>query len=158
MQVYTSLPGSAVERPIRELKGFGRIDLAAGETSEVTVTVRREDLTYWDTRLDRWVLEPGTYDIHVGASSRDLRVTVPVTVAGEPVMVPITRDSSLGEVYANPRAAAALKRAVDRNKGSRLAASPDPDMQMMMASFPIGRMGMFGFSPDEINRIIEESQ
>ena len=41
-----------------------------------TVHIRREDLAYWDTRVDRWVVEGGSYTVEVGASSRDIRATV----------------------------------------------------------------------------------
>ncbi len=51
VQVYTSLPGSAVVRAPRELKGFAKVALEAGESREVAVHVRREDLAYWDTRV-----------------------------------------------------------------------------------------------------------
>lgn len=61
VQVYTSLPGSPVQRPQRELKTFASVALEAGETRSVTVTVRRKDLAYWDIRADRWVVEGGSY-------------------------------------------------------------------------------------------------
>ena len=96
MQVYTSLPGSAVQRPVRELKGFVSVALAAGESREVAVAVRRADLAYWDIRLDGWVVEGGEYAVEVGASSRDIRSSASaprgcaVTAGGAAVPTPIT--------------------------------------------------------------------
>ncbi len=50
----------------RELKGFAKVHLAAGESREVRIPVRRADLGYWDTRIDAWVVEGGTYTVEIG--------------------------------------------------------------------------------------------
>ena len=73
VQVYVSLPGSAVRRAPRELKAFANVAIAAGQTAEVALSIDRADLAYWETRLGRWVVEGGEYHCAVGASSRDLR-------------------------------------------------------------------------------------
>ncbi len=103
VQVYTSRAGnSVVQRPVRELKGFASVALDAGETKSVTVTVRREDLAYWDVRVPGWAVEGGTYTVEVAASSRDIRSTTTVVVAGEDVPAPLNRESTLGEALAHP--------------------------------------------------------
>ena len=71
-QVYVSRPSSRIERPVKELKGFQRVALKAGESKTVTIPVRRSDLCHWDASAQTWVLEPGTIDIHVGGSSNNL--------------------------------------------------------------------------------------
>ena len=148
VQVYTSLPGSAVVRAPRELKGFAKVALAAGESREVAVLVRREDLAYWDTRIGAWVVEPGTYAVEVGASSRDIRSTASVDVEGAAVRVPLNLESSMGEVLAHPVAAQLIQQALaaggDSTAGSLMA---DPSMFKMMASFPIGRLASFPGMP-----------
>ena len=154
VQVYTSLPGSAVSRPVRELKAFASVALAAGETREVVLRVRRSDLAYWDVRVDGWVVEGGAYRVEVGASSRDIRTTADVEIEGDAVSQPITRDSSLGEVFADPTAAAALHELLERTGAGGLAASEDEGIQMMMASFPVGRMGMFGLGDEELEQFL----
>src|SRR5690606_3948644 len=78
VQVYTALPGSRVQRPARELKAFAAVPLAAGETRDVVLTVRRSDLAYWDRRVDSWIVEGGLYRIHVRASSRGIRSSASV--------------------------------------------------------------------------------
>lgn len=70
-QVYASLPETAEEPPNR-LVGFTRIDLAPGESKQVSVPVSRERLQIFDEASDSWKLAPGSYIIRVGASSRDL--------------------------------------------------------------------------------------
>lgn len=161
VQVYTSRPDSAVQRPVRELKAFASVALAAGESREIALTVRREDLAYWHDRAERWVVEGGEYVIDVAASSRDLRASFSVEVAGDEVSLPLTRESSLGEVFAHPVAGPILQGAmagVAATMGDAESIMPEGvDMMKMMEGFPLGRLGMMageGFSPEMIDQLI----
>lgn len=146
VQVYTSLPGSTVQRPVRELKAFASVALEAGETREVTLTVRREDLAYWNIAADRWVVEGGAYAVDVAASSRDLRSSATVEIEGDTVVMPLSRTSSLAEVFAHPVAGPIVQAALADMMGAMNgAASVMPegvDMMEMMGSFPVGRLTM----------------
>ncbi len=71
-QVYVSRPSSHIERPIKELKGFQRVALKAGERKTVTISVRRTDLCHWDESAQTWMLEPGNIVFLVGGSSDSL--------------------------------------------------------------------------------------
>jgi beta-glucosidase len=149
VQVYTSLGESSVQRAPRELKAFASVALEPGETQVVTLTVRRKDLAYWDVRADRWVVEGGEYTVDIAASSRDIRSSVSVAVAGDAFALPLSRTSSLGEVLRHPVAGPIVQAAMARMLGgvSDSAASIMPegvDMSKMMESFPIGRIGMMG--------------
>ncbi|GAA2976750.1 beta-glucosidase [Microbacterium terrae] len=152
VQVYTSLPGGSVQRPVRELKAFASVSLHPGETADVVVTVRRKDLAYWDVRVDEWVVEGGDYVVDVAASSRDIRSSAIVAVEGDPVVLPLSRTSSLAEVFAHPIAGPIVQAAMADMMGAMGgAASVMPegvDMMEMMGSFPIGRLGMLaGLAP-----------
>jgi beta-glucosidase len=70
-QVYASLPDSAGEPPKR-LVGWARVELAPGESKQVSVPVSRDRLTVYDEASDFWKLVPGSYAIRVGSSSQDL--------------------------------------------------------------------------------------
>ena len=61
-----------VLRPVRELKGFTRLELAPGESKTATITVARNDLAYWDPNSRAWTVTPGAYVFWLGGSSRDL--------------------------------------------------------------------------------------
>jgi beta-glucosidase len=157
VQVYTSLPGSAVARAPRELKGFAKVTLAAGETRSVGVHVRREDLAYWDTRVDRWVVEGGEYTVDVGASSRDIRAVLNVAVEGDAVRVPLTMNSTIGEVLAHPVAGPLVQQAFGLGGGGAAGAiMADPAMFKMMASFPVGRLASFpGMpGPEQVEQVL----
>lgn len=81
--VWVSFPDSkAKRRPPKELKGFARVSLAAGETKKVLIPVRLKDLDYYDQDSNQWVVEDGTLNIMVGGSSTNpfpLTGTVKVT-------------------------------------------------------------------------------
>ena len=160
-QVYTSLPGSAVVRAPRELKGFAKVALEAGESREVDVHVRREDLAYWDTRVDRWVVEGGSYSVDVAASSRDIRATVSVDVEGDAVRVPLTMDSSIGELLAHPVASQYIMQAMSAlGDGETAGLMADPGLFKMMESFPIGRLASFpgmGLGREQVEQLLAAS-
>ncbi len=161
VQVYTSLVGSVVARPQRELKAFASVELQPGETREVTLPVRREDLAYWDIRVDRWVVEGGDYTVAVGASSRDIRSEASVSVSGDEVALPLSRESSLGEVMAHPIAGPVIQAAIAQMmQGMEGVADIMPegvDPTAMMASFPFGRISMMAgdaATPEMIDGLI----
>ncbi|MFZ0393917.1 MAG: glycoside hydrolase family 3 C-terminal domain-containing protein [Terracidiphilus sp.] len=70
-QVYASLPASADEPPQR-LVGWAKVDLAPGESKQVSVPVTRDLLSIYDEATDSWKRVPGNYVIHVGSNSRSL--------------------------------------------------------------------------------------
>lgn len=72
-QLYIRPLASKVARPIRELKGFGRISLRPGEKAVVTFPLDSRAFSYWDVKTHAWRADPGPYAIEVGSSSRDLR-------------------------------------------------------------------------------------
>jgi beta-glucosidase len=71
-QLYVGYHGSSVQRAPKDLKGFQRVHLDPGETKNVSLTLRASDLAYWDLASSAWMLEPITYTVMVGSSSRDL--------------------------------------------------------------------------------------
>ncbi|MEV6125837.1 glycoside hydrolase family 3 C-terminal domain-containing protein [Streptomyces violaceusniger] len=85
VQIYASAPGSRVPLPHRRLIAHRRVRLRRGERVRLFFTVPVEDaLGFWDVAHGRWTVDPGTYEIHAGASSADLRATATVTVEGPP--------------------------------------------------------------------------
>ncbi|MEN0130187.1 MAG: glycoside hydrolase family 3 C-terminal domain-containing protein [Brevundimonas sp.] len=157
VQVYTSLPGSAVQRPVRELKAFASVALEPGQARIVELTVRRADLAYWEVAADGWIVEGGTYAVDVAASSRDLRASATVTIEGDPLRLPLTRESSLGEALAHPVVGPMVQATLAQMMGEIEAVeSVMPEgvgMDAMMMSFPIGRLAMM--SPELSDELID---
>ena len=73
IQLYISDLQASLPRPVKELKGFSKVKLAPGETREVTFTIGKEALSFFDDTRHEWVTEPGKFEALVGASSTDIR-------------------------------------------------------------------------------------
>ena len=73
VQLYVSDPECSVDRPVKELKGFGKLYLEPGETGVLKFTLGTDDLAFFDAGKHEWVAEPGVYRVLVGASSADIR-------------------------------------------------------------------------------------
>ncbi|WRS29136.1 glycoside hydrolase family 3 C-terminal domain-containing protein [Actinomycetaceae bacterium MB13-C1-2] len=148
VQVYTGLDPSTVQRPVRELKAFASTRLAPGETKTVTMLVRRKDLAYWDTRVSKWVVEGGNYTVDVAASSRDIRQTLSVEVEGEPVVFPLSYESSLDEALTHPVVGPMLKETIAQltngMTGDNTIVSEGVDLTSMIGSMPLGSVVRMG--------------
>ena len=69
VQLYIHQQAGSASRPVRELKGFERVSLAAGETKTVRFTLGKKELEYWSAAEKKWVLENETFDVWVGGNS-----------------------------------------------------------------------------------------
>ncbi|MDP3445409.1 MAG: fibronectin type III-like domain-contianing protein, partial [Ignavibacteria bacterium] len=74
-QLYIRDIDSSVWRPFKELKGFVKVFLKAGESKKVNITLTEKDFAYWDVNIKDWNVEPGEFEILIGASSKDIRLT-----------------------------------------------------------------------------------
>jgi beta-glucosidase len=78
VQLYVHDGHSKIDRPAHELKGFRRVELNPGSSKTVLFTLDRAALSYWSPEKKDWVAEPGTFEVQVGASSRDIRLKAPL--------------------------------------------------------------------------------
>lgn len=74
VQVYISDAQASLPRPVKELKAFTKVTLAAGESKTVTLDLDRDALGFYDDRAAHWIAERGVFTVHVAASSSDLRL------------------------------------------------------------------------------------
>jgi beta-glucosidase len=72
VQLYVRDMVGSVTRPVKELKGFERVELPPGQSSDVTFTITPADLAFYTAR-GRWEAEPGAFKVFVGGNSRDLK-------------------------------------------------------------------------------------
>jgi beta-glucosidase len=158
VQLYVGDPESHVARPVRELKAFAKVDLAPGETEEVTFRLTGRDLSYWSTRTEDWVLEGGEFSIAVGASSRDLRRTAVVEVDPGPHVVPLHAGSTLQEWIDHPVGSAVLREALTTSPAGDLSSLIDPsEFLLVVSSVPLHRMVLMvnaGFPPSFIDDLL----
>ncbi|MGB6193263.1 MAG: glycoside hydrolase family 3 C-terminal domain-containing protein [Terracidiphilus sp.] len=82
VQLYVHDGHSKIDRPVHELKGFKRVELQAGEAREVRFLLDPASaFAYWNPATKAWQVDPGTFEIQVGSSSRDIRLKASVTEA-----------------------------------------------------------------------------
>ena len=77
VQLYIADPVASIDRPVKELKGFEKVYLKAGETAKVTFEIDAADLSFYDVTKGGWTAEPGEFQALIGTSSADIRATVP---------------------------------------------------------------------------------
>lgn len=82
VQFYVSKENSIVSRPIKELKGFEKVFVKAGETKHIESLIPVSDLAYYNVMLGEDIVEPGVYTFMVAASSQDIRYSEEVNVEG----------------------------------------------------------------------------
>jgi beta-glucosidase len=104
VQVYLRHLAPSLPRPDRELVGFARAELEPGETRRVTIAVVPERLAYYHDGFDQWVIEPGEYELLVGASAADIEhaARFTLTVGTMPPTV-YTLHHTLGDLYGDPQ-------------------------------------------------------
>ena len=113
VQVYVRDDISTVPRPDRELRGFDKVWVPAGETVTTSIELDRRDFAFWDEHRDRWTIEAGGFTIEIGHSSRDIRASVTVELAGDTSSVEIIdRHTPLGYFLRDPEFAATVSRFV----------------------------------------------
>ncbi len=73
-QIYISEPKCSVERPQKELKSFAKTYIGAGKTKTIRITLNKDAFSYYSIKRSAWVIDPGIFNILVGASSKDIRL------------------------------------------------------------------------------------
>lgn len=104
VQLYVSAPEGELIREVRALKGFDKIALSAGETQRVSLQLPISELACYHPGLADWVITPGNWQVHIGASSRDLPLNATFTVDCPARYVPLRDDNSLQQLIQQPKA------------------------------------------------------
>ena len=160
VQLYVRDPEASVARPVRELKAFAKADLDPGETTVVEFTLAARDLSYWSTSVNDWVLEGGEFELAVGASSRDLRLTRIVDIAAPPLPVRLDGMATLEEWLADPSGSALLHKAVGTDEDGRpKGILGNEELLPVIGNFPISSLAALpglGFTHDLVHSLVEQ--
>lgn len=114
VQLYVGDVESAVLRPVRELKGFEKVELVPGESRDVTFTLDKRSFAYWNERLHDWHVETGDFAIEVGQSSRAIDARATVRVEGTVKLKKhYTKDSIFMDILSDPAAVQVVKPLMD---------------------------------------------
>ena len=90
-QLYLFPPQDGLHRPLKELKGFARVELAPGESQRITFPLNRRSFSLWQ---DGWRVAAGCYGVLLGSSSRDVRLWKRIQLEGETIPVPAWQPGS----------------------------------------------------------------
>ena len=164
VQLYIrDLTGSAI-RPEKELKGFEKVFLEPGETKTVTMELNKRSFAWYNTKLHDWFAASGDYEILVGASSRDIRLTETLHLnSSQRLPMHVHMNTTLGDLLRNPETAEAAKKLIQKylsGEAGSEAASEAVSEEMTMAmtdSMPLrALMGFAGVSRKELDSVIEK--
>ena len=104
VQLYIADQESTVQRPVKELKAFDKIELEPGQSREVSFTLTKRDFSYYSKVYDRWLAESGAFEILVGSSSRDIRLKGELNLNNsEKLNYKMTVFSFFSEFWSNPQ-------------------------------------------------------
>lgn len=104
VQLYVVDTESTLQRPVKELKAFDKIELAPGESKQVSFVLSVRDFSYYSKQYDRWLAESGEFEILVGSSSRDMRLNGSLTLTNtEELNYKMTEFSFFAELWSNPQ-------------------------------------------------------
>lgn len=155
-QLYIANHASRVEMPVKELRDFAKVNLAAGASQNVTFTLPRRAFAYYNTNKEQWEADNGQYEIMIGSSSRDIRLkrAFKLTIGVNPVDN-ISNDSYIGDVWHNedPQVQKALKKSglYDQIKPMM----EDPKWVAISANMPLRSLTASGGGEDAKERFLK---
>ena len=141
VQVYVADVESSVARPVRELKGFAKVFLESDASQSVSIVLDQRAFSFWSTKLRRWVVEAGDFEIGVGPSSRHLPLSETVSIEAPRLAEPLSRDSTLQEWMADPSGRRLIEREV---AGGQPAAVLEDELINVIGTMPMSTLANFG--------------
>ena len=141
VQVYVADVESSVARPVRELKGFAKVFLESDASQSVSIELDQRAFSFWSTKLRRWVVEAGDFEIGVGPSSRHLPLSETVSIEAPRLAEPLSRDSTLQEWMADPSGRRLIEREV---AGGQPAAVLEDELINVVGTMPMSTLANFG--------------
>jgi beta-glucosidase len=157
VQLYVGAPSRRVRRPPRELRAFAKPALEPGESTVVQFELGWRDFAYFDTTQHDWTVEPGRAVVHVGASSRDLRLSGEVDLDVAEPTITLTPDSTLADWMSVPAGRHILEREIHppgtpAEERSRFI---DPEYIKTIGSIPLSRLARFPGAKLDHTRLAE---
>ena len=169
VQLYVSDKESSVIRPVRELKGFEKVSLKAGESKKVMFKLNKRAFAFYCEPAHDWIVEEGDFEICVGSSSRDIRLTEEVFVSSsDRIPAKFTVNSPLGDIAADANGRKLFGEIIDGVSRGMKEAQPEGTMgaagdlmvDAMIREMPIRAILSFTgeafMTYDELGKMIDE--
>ncbi|MBQ8972052.1 MAG: glycoside hydrolase family 3 C-terminal domain-containing protein [Clostridia bacterium] len=169
VQLYIASAHKGVSRPVQELKGFEKVYVAPGKTETVTFKLCKRAFSYYNVDIADWYAENGAYEVRIGASSRDIRLTALVNVTGSPALpVRVTGDTTLGDIRSIPGAETVIGPLLQQmaqvfggqgeGEENAMGESGDAMMEAMIGYMPLHALKSFAgetFTDDAMRQMID---
>lgn len=147
VQFYVRPDHPGKDRPVRELRGFDKVSLQPGETATASCVLDARAFSYWEERIGDWYAEPGLYQVEAAASSRDIRLSAPVTVENKPLPLRVTLDTPLGDIWTIPGGRELLGKLIsgvnEATEENNLGAASQAMMEAMLRDTPMHNLIAF---------------
>lgn len=122
VQLYVKAPQSEVFKPRKELKGFTKVYLKAGESREITIIVKRDDLRYWNIKENRPVLESGEYVFELCSDCQTVKLSKALLLKGEDLSSPY--PDQVAAVYGRANLSAVSDKLFEQMSGQKIPSLP----------------------------------
>jgi beta-glucosidase len=145
VQVYLRQLDPYFPRPDRELMGFAKVAAGPGETREVAIHIDPERFAYWHERHGQWAIEPGRYELLVGASATDIHAILPLElIVGTMPREIYTLHHVIGDVYRDPRGKVVIDHfRAQRGQKPLGEAAPDDFRAAVQRNLPFKKISNF---------------
>ncbi|MCP4600167.1 MAG: glycosyl hydrolase, partial [Proteobacteria bacterium] len=140
VQLYVKDVKSTVFRPEKEVKGFAKVELEPGEETEVTIELGQRAFAYYNTDLNDWHVESGTFEILVGASSRDIRLSATVEMESSQAQAPAVDRQALAAYYDFPKGTQISQADFENLLGKAVPENEAIEGELYTINTPIGDM------------------
>lgn len=162
VQLYVGDDMSTAIRPVKELKGFEKVELQPGEEKTVEFTLGKRAFAYYNTDISDWYVESGSFTVMIGKSSRDIVLQEKVEVNSTTVIKKVfSLNSTIGDILADPKGREIMGRLMQAGSekfgdigGEALSTEA---IQAIMGYMPLRALQMFGgdmVSPEMIEGIV----
>jgi beta-glucosidase len=140
VQVYVRDIESSAFRPVKELKGFEKVAIQPGEIKPLTIKLDRRAFAYFNPGLQDWYVESGVFEILVGASSRDIRLSTTIQVESTRAAAPVFDRQALAVYYNFPKGSPVSKADFERLIGKVVRSNEVANGESYTINTPIGDM------------------
>ena len=156
-QLYISNQTSAIEKAVKELKGFKKVYLQPGEEKTLSIVLDRRSFSWYNVENAQWQTDNGTYNLLIGASSRDIKLTSTIDLTiGTDIKETLNSDSYLSQLLDHPdkKINDALKQTGIYDAIQSLLTNNKGNMELL-ENIPLRSMAMMGITDEKINEFLE---
>lgn len=157
VQLYVSDDQSTAIRPVKELKGFDKVELAPGQEKTVAFTLDKRAFAYYNVDINDWHVETGSFTVMIGRSSRDIQLCAKVEVEStQQIKRTYSFNSTIGDIMADPKGAQMVGQMMQAMNPMQEAEESDANpmgaeaMQAMMQYMPLRGIIMFAGGAPEV--------